>query len=122
MVSEGMQSRLSRTLTRLGRLLMLALLLAFAAARPAAAQSVLRDSETELLFRDLSSPLITAAGLDPKATNVVLLNDQEINAFVATGQTVYIQSGLFVASDNVNQLQGVIAHELGHTERDGSRA
>ncbi|MGI8611180.1 MAG: M48 family metalloprotease [Sphingomicrobium sp.] len=93
---------------------MLALVLAFAAARPAAAQSVLRDSETELLFRDLSSPLITAAGLDPKATNVVLLNDQEINAFVATGQTVYIQSGLFVAADNVNQLQGVIAHELGH--------
>ena len=93
---------------------MLALLLAFAAARPAAAQSVLRDSETELLFRDISRPLITAAGLDPKSTNVVLLNDPEINAFVATGQTVYIQSGLLVASDNVNQLQGVIAHELGH--------
>lgn len=110
MVSGGMPTPLSR----LSRLLMLALLLAFAAARPAAAQSVLRDSETELLFRDVSSPLITAAGLDPKATNVVLLNDPEINAFVATGQTVYIQSGLFLASDNVNQLQGVIAHELGH--------
>ena len=99
---------------RLARLLMLALMLVFAAAQPAAAQSVLRDSETELLFRDISSPLITAAGLDPKSTQVVLLNDPEINAFVATGQTVYIQSGLLVASDNVNQLQGVIAHELGH--------
>ena len=93
---------------------MLALVLAVAAARPAAAQSVLRDSETELLFRDISRPLITAAGLDPKSTNVALLNDPEINAFVATGQTVYIQSGLLVAADNVNQLQGVIAHELGH--------
>ena len=101
-------------LSRLARLLMLALVLGFAAARPAAAQSILRDSETELLFRDISAPLITAAGLDPKATNVVLLNDPEINAFVATGQTVYIQSGLLVASDNVNQLQGVVAHELGH--------
>src|SRR5919112_513538 len=110
MVSGRMPSLLSRV----ARLLMVALLLAFAAAQPAAAQSVLRDSETELLFRDISSPLITAAGLDPKATNVVLLNDPEINAFVATGQTVYIQSGLLVASDNVNQLQGVIAHELGH--------
>ncbi len=110
MVSGGMQLPLSR----LARLLMLALLLAFAAAQPAAAQSVLRDSETELLFRDIASPLVTAAGLDPKATNVVLLNDPEINAFVATGQTVYLQSGLLLASDNVNQLQGVIAHELGH--------
>jgi predicted Zn-dependent protease len=101
-------------LSRVARLLMVALLLAFAAAQPAAAQSVLRDSETELLFRDISSPLITAAGLDPKSTQVVLLNDPEINAFVATGQTVYIQSGLLLAADNVNQVQGVIAHELGH--------
>jgi predicted Zn-dependent protease len=100
-------------LSRLARLLMLALVLGLAAVRPAAAQSVLRDSETELLFRDISKPLIEAAGLDPK-TNVVLLNDPEINAFVAQGQTVYIQSGLLTASDNVNQLQGVIAHELGH--------
>ena len=53
-------------LSRLVRLFMLALALAFAAAQPAAAQSVLRDSETELLFRDMSKPLIIAAGLDPE--------------------------------------------------------
>jgi predicted Zn-dependent protease len=96
------------------RLMMLALVLTFAAARPASAQTVLRDSETELLFHDISKPLIEAAGLDPNSVRVVLLNDPEINAFVATGQTVYIQSGLVIAADNVNQLQGVIAHELGH--------
>jgi predicted Zn-dependent protease len=99
-------------LTCLARLFMVALLLGLAA--PATAQSILRDSETELLFSDLSKPLIEAAGLDPKSTKVVLLNDPEINAFVATGQTVYIQSGLLTSADNVNQLQGVIAHELGH--------
>jgi predicted Zn-dependent protease len=100
--------------SRLVRLFMMALVLAFAAARPAAAQSVLRDSETELLFRDISKPLLEAAGLDPRSNKVVLLNDQEINAFVAGGQIVYIQSGLLTSADNVNQLQGVIAHELGH--------
>ena len=103
---------------RYARLLMLALVLAFAAARPAAAQDadaqVLRDTETELLFKDISRPLIKAAGLDPNNVNVVLLNDSEINAFVDRGQTVYIQSGLIQAADNVNELQGVIAHELGH--------
>ncbi|MDP9085348.1 MAG: M48 family metalloprotease [Pseudomonadota bacterium] len=88
--------------------------MALTAAQPVLAQSVLRDSETEALFKDISKPMIEAAKLDPKAVNVVLLNDPEINAFVATGQTVYIQSGLLVAADNVNQLQGVIAHELGH--------
>jgi predicted Zn-dependent protease len=101
-------------ISRGARLLMLALLLTFMAARPAAAQSALRDAETEKLFEDLGRPLITAAGLDPKSTKIVLLNDPEVNAFVATGQVVYLHSGLLVTADNVNQIQGVVAHELGH--------
>ncbi len=111
---------MSKALSRLTRLFMMALLLGLSVARPAAAAddgsgpSVLRDTETEQLFKDLGTPLIKAASLDPQSTKVVLLNDPEINAFVATGQVVYIQSGLLLASDNVNQLQGVVAHELGH--------
>ena len=106
--------------SRFLRLFMAALLLVMSAWQPALAQdddaqiSTLRDTETEQLFKDMSLPLIKAAGLDPNSVSVVLLNDPEINAFVATGQTVYIQSGLLIAADNANQLQGVIAHELGH--------
>ena len=55
---------MTRLMSRGLRLIMLALLLVFAAAQPAAAQSILRDSETELLFKDVSRPLIEAAGLD----------------------------------------------------------
>jgi predicted Zn-dependent protease len=105
---------MSVRLSRLARLVMLGLALFLAAAPPAMAQSILRDSETELLFREISDPLIQAAGLNPGSVKVVLVNDPEINAFVAQGQVVYIHSGLLTASDNVNQLQGVIAHELGH--------
>ena len=94
--------------------LMVALVLLFVAAPPAAAQSVLRDSETELFFRDASRPLIKAAGLDPSNVRIVMLNDPEINAFVATGQAIYFYSGLIMKADNANELQGVIAHELGH--------
>ena len=105
---------MTRQITSGLRWAMLALLLMFAAARPARAQSVLRDSETELLFRDMAKPLIQGAGLDPANVNIVLINDPEINAFVIGGQTVYIHSGLLTAADNANQVQGVIAHELGH--------
>lgn len=97
---------------------MMVLVLALSFARPALAAdqdpSILRDTEAELLFRNLGTPLIKAANLDPESVHIVLLNDPEINAFVATGQTVYVQSGLILAADNVNQLQGVVAHELGH--------
>ena len=84
------------------------------ALQSAAAQSILRDAETEALFRDMSAPLIKAAGLDPANVDIVLINDPSINAFVAGGQAVYINSGLINASDTANQVQGVIAHELGH--------
>ena len=105
--------------SRFARMVMIALMLALAAWQPAAAQQdngpqILRDTETELLFREMSVPLIKAAGLDPRSVKVVLLGDPSINAFVSQGQTVYLQSGLIDAADNVNQVQGVVAHELGH--------
>ena len=103
-----------RRVTPISARLMLALTLVFAAAQPAAAQQILRDSETEKLFNDMSKPLIEAAGLQPKNVKIVLINDPEINAFVAGGQIVYVHTGLVTQADNANQVQGVIAHELGH--------
>lgn len=82
--------------------------------QPVMAQSILRDAETEALFDEMSAPLIAAAGLNPRNVKVVLINDKEINAFVAGGQYVYVHSGLIAAADNANEVQGVIAHELGH--------
>jgi len=103
-----------RTGAFLVRLTMLIALSFAAVARPAAAQSILRDAETEVLLRDMSRPLIEAAGLEPDNVQIVLIHNQEINAFVAGGQVVYIHSGLITAADNANEVQGVIAHELGH--------
>jgi len=98
----------------LARLAMLLAVSFFAMARPAFAQEVLRDAETEALFRDMSRPLIEAAGLRPENVQVVLLQDPSINAFVAGGQIVYLQSGLVIDAHNVNEVQGVVAHEIGH--------
>ncbi len=82
--------------------------------QPAAAQSILRDAETEALLNDMAGPLFKAAGLSPANAKVVLIQDSSINAFVAGGQIVYVHSGLIDAADNANQVQGVIAHEIGH--------
>jgi predicted Zn-dependent protease len=90
------------------------LCLSLFAARPAMAQSILRDAETEAMLADMTRPIIQAAGLSPNNVRVVLVNDPSINAFVAGGQIVYIHSGLIDAADNANEVQGVIAHEIGH--------
>jgi predicted Zn-dependent protease len=85
-------------------------------ARPALAQQILRDAETEAFMADMSGPLVKAAGMDPRNVQVLVINDPEINAFVAGGQYVWVHSGLIAQADNVNQIQGVVAHELGHIE------
>ncbi|MBX7482170.1 M48 family metalloprotease [Qipengyuania qiaonensis] len=87
---------------------------AMLAAQPVAAQSILRDAETEAFLNEISAPLIEAAGLQPDNVDIVLINDPSINAFVAGGQAVYIHSGLIDAADTAEEVQGVIAHELGH--------
>jgi predicted Zn-dependent protease len=82
--------------------------------QPAMAQSILRDAETEALLQDMAEPLVVAAGLDPRNVDIVLINDPAINAFVAGGQAVYVHSGLINEAGSANEVQGVIAHELGH--------
>jgi len=80
----------------------------------ALAQSILRDAETEALLNEMAAPLVSAAGLEPRNVDIVLVNDPSVNAFVAGGQAVYIHSGLINTANSANEVQGVIAHELGH--------
>jgi predicted Zn-dependent protease len=84
------------------------------ACAPAQAQSILRDAETERFFHDMSRPLIEAARLDPRSVQIVMVGDPSINAFVTGGQNVFFHSGLLMAADDVNEVEGVMAHELGH--------
>ncbi|WP_340588288.1 M48 family metalloprotease [Erythrobacter alti] len=84
--------------------------------QPVAAQgiSILRDAETEALLQDMVDPLAEAAGLGEGAVEVVLVNDNSINAFVAGGQRIFVHSGLLNEADDAGEVQGVLAHELGH--------
>ncbi len=112
----AMADMFPRMLRRVARALFCGLLLFALTLRPAMAQQILRDAETEAFLHDISVPLIKAAGLSPNNVQVLLIGDPSINAFVAGGQIVWIHSGLLTSADNTNQLQGVIAHELGHIE------
>lgn len=88
--------------------------LAALAVQPAAAQSMLRDTETEAFFQDLAAPLVKAADLPERNVDIALLNVPSINAFVAGGQIIYVHSGLIAEADTAAEVQGVLAHELGH--------
>ena len=99
-----------RATTRFAAVLALAGLVA----QPLAAQSMLRDTETEAFFQDLAAPLVKAADMPARSVDISLINDQSINAFVAGGQIIYVHAGLIQEADTAAEVQGVLAHELGH--------
>ena len=84
------------------------------AVQPVAAQSILRDAETEALFGDMVAPLVAVSELDAKDVEVILINDSQINAFVAGGQRMFFYSGTLEAAESAVEIQGIMAHELGH--------
>ena len=103
-----------RSADRLVRFMVAFVAIVSIVAQPVAAQSILRDAETEALFSDMVAPLVAVSELDANEVEVVLINDRQVNAFVAGGQRIYFYSGLIETADSANEVQGVMAHELGH--------
>ncbi|MEM7653193.1 MAG: M48 family metalloprotease, partial [Pseudomonadota bacterium] len=75
---------------------------------------LIRDAEIEDTIRTYATPLFTIAGLEPSAVDIILVNDRALNAFVAGGQRLFMNSGLLMRAETPNQVIGVIAHEVGH--------
>lgn len=100
--------------SRIGQLTTALLAMIAITLQPVAAQSILRDAETEALFSDMVAPLVAVSELDAKDVDVVLINSNQINAFVAGGQRIFFYSGTIAAADSAVEIQGIMAHELGH--------
>ena len=76
--------------------------------------TLIRDTEIEAILHEDADPVFRAAGLDPKAVTIHLVGDKDLNAFVAGGQHLFLNTGLIVRTKTPNELIGVIAHETGH--------
>jgi predicted Zn-dependent protease len=74
---------------------------------------IVRDAEIEALVRDYVRPILKVAGLSKAGVDVVLVNDDSFNAFVA-GRRMFINTGALLTAETPNEIIGVIAHEAGH--------
>ena len=104
-----------RFLLRLTIFLNLILILNFILAKKLYAQiAIIREAETEKLLRDICYPIFKIAGLDSKNLKIYIVNDNSINAFVAGGQNIFVNTGLIKKFSDPSVIAGVIAHEIGH--------
>lgn len=78
------------------------------------AMSIIRDTEIENILQKWSEPVLKAADLKPNSVDIILVNSDSVNAFVAGGANIFIYSGLIEASEYPEEVIGVIGHEIGH--------
>jgi predicted Zn-dependent protease len=73
-------------------------------------------------FEKLMASLEGAADL-PLPLRTLVVRSPEVNAITLPGGRVYVFNGLLAKAQTVDELAGVIAHELGHVaHRDGTKA
>ncbi len=90
------------------------LALAGPAAQAQQHQTIIRDTEIESLVRDYAKPILAAAGFSSRDVQIVIVDDHDFNAFVASGHRMVIFTGTLMQAKTPNEVIGVIAHETGH--------
>ncbi len=76
--------------------------------------SAISDTEVESVLSSLIDPLARAGKLADGRIRLHVLSSDQFNAFVASGEDVYVYTGLVIDLKDPNEFQGVVAHEMGH--------
>ncbi|MGL9732964.1 MAG: M48 family metalloprotease [Wolbachia sp.] len=76
--------------------------------------NVIRDSEVEVVIKELAQPLFSAAGIDSDRIKIFIVNDNSINAFVIDNNSIFIHLGLLQHSIEPYILLDILAHEIAH--------
>lgn len=78
------------------------------------ADVIIRDSEIEGVIKDIAAPILKSAEIDPNSVRFFIVDSDDLNAYVAGGQNIFLTTGLLRFSEDPDTLVGVIAHETGH--------
>jgi predicted Zn-dependent protease len=76
--------------------------------------SMIVDAETEETLRLFLDPMLEIAGIPPYKVRLVIVNTPTINASAVAGGIIAVNTGLLLKVKNLNELLGVLAHEVGH--------
>lgn len=84
------------------------------AANAAQSLRIIRDTEIEVVMQKLVEPIARAAKIPDGRLRVHIVHGNDLNAFVSSGEDIYIYAGTIMKIENPNAVQAIVAHELGH--------
>jgi len=76
------------------------------------ALEVFYDSQVDSYLKEITAGLVKHSSLN--GVRFYLAKSPQINAFATSNKEIVIYSGLVDKSTNIEQVQGILAHELGH--------
>ena len=75
---------------------------------------IIRDAEIEYFLYEVILTVSDGYFRNTQPFQPVLISNNEYNAFVTGSNKIFINTGLINKSKSINEIQGVLAHEIGH--------
>ena len=75
---------------------------------------IIRDAEIEYFLHKVILTVSDGYFRNTQPFQPVLISNNEYNAFVTGSNKIFINTGLINKSKSINEIQGVLAHEIGH--------
>jgi len=83
----------------------------------AAQLPLLKDAQVVQYVTALGERLARVTDTRGLSWHFAIVNSKEVNAFAVPGGWIYVNRGLIERAQNMSQLAGVLAHEIGHVTR-----
>ncbi len=101
-------------MNRVKSLFVLSILFFFTLNNSIKALEVIRDTELENFTSDIIKILLAEGNIEEEDINIYFINSNQINAFVAGGKNIFINTELIIQAKDYREYAAVIAHELAH--------
>lgn len=72
------------------------------------------DYELVSLVREIGNNLVATLGTQPFDYEFFVVRDDSLNAFAVPGGKVFVHAGLIARANSIDELAGVMGHEIGH--------
>ena len=83
---------------------------------------IIRDAEIEYFLYKIILTVSDGYSRNKKLYQPILISNNAYNAFVTGSNKIFINTGLINKSKSINEIQGVLAHEIGHLELNHSNS
>ena len=77
-----------------------------------------KDSLVTKSIKTVSDRLLNALDSNGHKYNIYILKEDQVNAFATLGNNIFIFTGLIDFTENPFELAAVLAHEIGHIEKN----